>query len=166
RHYYDDPRYIAALAGSLNAHIKTLPQEPDVILASYHGLPQSYVDKGDPYQEECIATTDLLRAHMGLSDTKMRATFQSRFGPKAWLQPYTDTTLEALAEEGVKRVVVMTPGFAADCLETLEEIAIEAKETFLEAGGEAFSMAPCLNDDAAHLDLLTDIAKERLLAGW
>jgi len=96
----------------------------------------------------------------------MRTTFQSRFGPKAWLQPYTDKTLEALPEEGMKKVAVMMPGFSADCLETLEEIALEAHETFEESGGENFTAVPCLNDDAAHLDFLADIAKEQLLEGW
>jgi ferrochelatase len=166
RHYYDYPRYIAALAESVDTHLSTLGWTPDVIMTSYHGLPQSYVDKGDPYQAECLETTALLRAHMGKSKDELYATFQSRFGPKAWLQPYTDKTLEALPETGVKKVAVMMPGFSSDCLETLEEIAIEAKESFEEHGGTHFTAIPCLNADAAHLDLLTDLAKERLLNGW
>lgn len=166
RDYHDDPRYIKALGDSLKAHLETLDWTPDVIMTSYHGLPQSYVDKGDPYQAECIHTTDLLRAHLNMSHADMRTTFQSRFGPKAWLQPYTDKTLEALPGEGMKKVAVMMPGFSADCLETLEEIAIEAHETFEEHGGEKFTAVPCLNDDAAHLDFLAEIAKEQLLQGW
>lgn len=166
RHYYDDPRYISALAGSIDTHLSTLDWVPDAILTSYHGLPQSYVDKGDPYQAECLETTELLRAHVGKSETELYATFQSRFGPKAWLQPYTDKTLEAIPKEGVKKVAVMMPGFSADCLETLEEIAVEAKESFMEHGGTHFATIPCLNADAAHLDFLADVAKERLLSGW
>lgn len=166
RHYYDDPRYIAALADSVDTHLSTLDWAPDVIMTSYHGLPQSYVDKGDPYQSECLETTALLRAHMGKTEAELYATFQSRFGPKAWLQPYTDKTLEALPATGVKKVAVMMPGFSSDCLETLEEIAIEAKESFEEHGGTHFTAIPCLNTDEAHLDLLADLAKERLLNGW
>ena len=166
RDYHDDLRYIKALGDSLLDHIKTLDWNPDVILTSYHGLPQSYVDKGDPYQAECIHTTDLLREHLSVTKNRLRVTFQSRFGPKAWLQPYTDKTLEALPGEGVKKVAVMMPGFSADCLETLEEIAIEAHETFEEHGGEKFTAVPCLNDDPAHLDFLAEIAKEQLLLGW
>lgn len=166
RQYYDDPRYIAALAESIDIHLSKLKWTPDVILASYHGLPQSYVDKGDPYQEECLETTALLRAHTGRSKSELYSTFQSRFGPKAWLQPYTDKTLEALPAQGIKKVAVMTPGFSADCLETLEEIAIEARESFEAHGGTHFTFIPCLNADDAHLDLLANLAKERLLNGW
>ena len=166
RHYYDDPRFIAALAGSVDTHLATLDWTPDVIMTSYHGLPQSYVDKGDPYQGECLETTELLRQHMGKTEEELYATFQSRFGPKAWLQPYTDKTLEALPASGVKKVAVMMPGFSADCLETLEEIAVEAKESFMEHGGTHFTAIPCLNADASHIDLLASLAKERLLSGW
>jgi len=166
RHYYDDPRYIAALAQSVDKHLSTLDWKPDVIMTSYHGLPQSYVDKGDPYQNECLETTALLRDHMGKSEAELYATFQSRFGPKAWLQPYTDKTLEALPATGMKKVAIMMPGFSSDCLETLEEIAIEAKESFEAHGGTHFTAIPCLNADAAHLDLLADLAEERLLTGW
>jgi len=166
RDYHDDPRYIKCLGDGLKAHLATLDWTPDVVMTSYHGLPQSYVEKGDPYQGECIHTTDLLRAHLGMSQAEMRTTFQSRFGPKAWLQPYTDKTLEAMPDEGTKKVVVMMPGFSADCLETLEEIAMEAHETFEEHGGEKFTAVPCLNDDPAHLDFLAELARERLLEGW
>jgi len=166
RDYHDDPRYIKTLADGLKIHLKTLDWTPDVVLTSYHGLPQSYVDKGDPYQKECIRTSNLLREYLGMTENKLQTTFQSRFGPKAWLQPYTDKTLKSLAEQGVKNVAVMMPGFSADCLETLEEIKIEAQETFLEHGGENFTAVPCLNDDAAHLDFLTELTRERLLTGW
>ena len=166
RDYHDDPRYIKCLGDSLKTHIASLGWEPDVVLASYHGLPQSYVDKGDPYQSECIHSTDLLRAYLGMTKNSLRTTFQSRFGPKAWLQPYTDITLEALPAEGVKKVAVMMPGFSADCLETLEEIAMEAHETFEKHGGKKFTAVPCLNDDPAHLDFLAALVGERLLEGW
>jgi ferrochelatase len=166
RHYYDDPRYIKALADSLNEHLATLDWKPDAIITSYHGLPQSYVDKGDPYQGECLRTTELMREHMGLSKDYLYSTFQSRFGPKAWLQPYTDKTLEKLPEQGVKNVAVMMPGFSADCLETLEEIKIEANESFEEHGGENFTAVPCLNARDDHIQLLADLSKERLLNGW
>ena len=166
RDYYREPGFIAALADSLSDHLGTLDWTPDRILCSYHGLPQTYVDAGDPYQGECLETTRLLRAHTGYSETILQSTFQSRFGPKAWLQPYTDKTLEALPEQGVKKVAVMMPGFAADCLETLEEIAMEAKETFLHAGGTHFTAVPCLNDRVDHIDMFADIARRRLLGGW
>lgn len=166
RHYYDDPRFISALAASIESHVSELDWVPDSILTSYHGLPQSYVDKGDPYQSECLETTELLRAYMGKGEKELYATFQSRFGPKEWLQPYTDKVLEALPATGVKKVAVVMPGFSADCLETLEEIAVEAKESFLEHGGTNFTAIPCLNDNADHLDLLAELAKERLLSGW
>jgi len=166
RDYYSDPRFITALGEGLKSHLAQLDWKPDVVMTSYHGLPQSYVDKGDPYQKECIATTDLLRDYMGMSADEMQTTFQSRFGPKAWLQPYTDKTLEAMPSEGVKKVAVMMPGFSADCLETLEEIAMEAHETFEEHGGEKFTTVPCLNDDEAHLDFLAALVKEKLLTGW
>lgn len=166
RDYYREPAFIGSLANSLMDHLATLDWTPDRIMCSYHGLPQTYVDAGDPYQEECLETTDLLRAHTGYSETVLQSTFQSRFGPKAWLQPYTDKTLEAMPEQGIKKVAVMMPGFSADCLETLEEIAIEAKETFHEAGGTHFTTVPCLNDRTDHIDMLADIARTRLLNGW
>lgn len=166
RDYYREPAFIKSLADSLSDHLATLDWEPEQILCSYHGLPQSYVDKGDPYQKECLATTALLREETGYSEEVLRTTFQSRFGPKAWLQPYTDKTLEALPDQGVKRVAVMMPGFSADCLETLEEIAMEAEESFHEAGGTHFTAVPCLNDRDDHMDMLADVARRRLLSGW
>ncbi len=166
RHYYDDPRYIQSLAQSVTDHLSALDWQPDAILTSYHGLPQAYVDKGDPYQKECLTTTQLLRDYMGYEENYLYATFQSRFGPKAWLQPYTDKVLEGLPSRGIKKVAVMMPGFAADCLETLEEIEIEARESFLKNGGEEFTAIPCLNDRTDHVRFLADIASERLLNGW
>ena len=166
RNYYDDPRFISALADSVDTHLSSLDWTPDAILTSYHGLPQSYVDKGDPYQGECLETTRLLREQMGKSEAELYATFQSRFGPKEWLQPYTDKTIEALPTKGIKKLAVLMPGFAADCLETLEEIAVEVKESFEEHGGTHFTAIPCLNADAAHTELLANLAKERLLNGW
>jgi len=155
--YHENASYIKAIGDSLKAHLVTLSWEPDVILASFHGLPQRYVDQGDPYASQCKQTTDLVREYLGVSDDKFRLTFQSRFGPMAWLQPYTSVTLEELGKSGVKNVAVITPGFAADCLETLEEIAIEGRETFMEAGGENFSIVPCLNNSPEHIEVLTKL---------
>lgn len=163
--YHDDPDYIAALAGSLRGAIAGLSWQPDVVLASYHGIPQSYFDKGDPYYCHCMKTTRLLREALGWGEQKLRTTFQSRFGPEAWLQPYTDKTVAALAKDGVKRIAVINPGFAADCLETLEEIAVMARDTFLAAGGASFAHIPCLNDSAAGMAMIERIVR-RELAGW
>lgn len=166
RDYYSDPDYIKALASTITEHVSELDFKPDVILASYHGLPKRYVDEGDPYQSECEQTTRLLREEMGYSEEFLRTTFQSRFGPKEWLQPYTDKTLEAFPAQGIKNVCVLTPGFAADCLETLEEMSIEAREIFHEKGGENFSFIPCLNTRPDHIELLAKLAKTRLLSEW
>jgi len=166
RDYHDDSDYISLLANSVKAHISELGYTPDTILASFHGMPQSYIDKGDPYRSECQKTVELLSAKLGKLGDRVELTFQSRFGPKQWLQPYTDKTLEKLATAGKKAVAVITPGFAADCLETLEEINMEARETFLEAGGERFSFIPCLNDDKAHTQFLAKLSKSQLLSGW
>src|ERR1700722_16514158 len=121
--YYDDPDYIEALAVSIRTHLSGLSFQPEVIVASFHGMPQKYIDKGDPYARQCLATTESLRKRMGLSESKLLLTFQSRFGFDEWLRPYTDKTMEKLARDGVRRIAVVTPGFSADCLETLEEIA-------------------------------------------
>ena len=136
--YYDDPYYIEVLASSLKAELKNLPFTPDVIVASYHGMPKDYVAKGDPYESQCVRTTELLRAKMGLDETKLMMTFQSRFGRAKWLEPYTINTVKALAKKGVKNLVVVTPGFSADCLETLEEIAVDNAQAFKRAGGREF----------------------------
>lgn len=163
--YYDDPDYIDALAVSIDAHLKTLPFQPELIVASFHGMPQKYVDKGDPYQVQCVATTDALRKRMGLDASKLILTFQSRFGFDAWLQPYTDKTIEQLAKDGVRRIAVVTPGFSADCLETLEEIAQENAEIFRHNGGEQFSAIPCLNDSDPGMDVIRQLVL-RELQGW
>jgi protoporphyrin/coproporphyrin ferrochelatase len=163
--YPDDPVYIQALADSIRTHLAALDWEPEAILASFHGLPQSYVDRGDPYQEQCAETTEALREALGPLGPKLKLTFQSRFGRAEWLKPYTDKTVEALAREGVKRIAVVSPGFAADCVETVEEIAVENKEIFLEHGGEAFSYIPCLNDSDEGIGVLVHLI-ERELAGW
>ena len=128
-------------------------------------MPQSYVDKGDPYQQQCIETVEALRAALGPLGAKLKLSFQSRFGRAEWIKPYTDRTVEALAREGVKRIAIVSPGFAADCLETLEEIAKENKEIFLEHGGEKFSYIPCLNDSDGGIGVLVRLI-ERELEGW
>jgi protoporphyrin/coproporphyrin ferrochelatase len=163
--YYDDPDYIEALALSINAHLATLPFRPELILASFHGMPQKYVDAGDPYYRQCVATTDALRRRLGLDASKLVLTFQSRFGYDEWLKPYTDKTIEELAKQGTKRIAVVTPGFAADCLETLEEIAQENAEIFRHNGGEQFSAIPCLNDSDAGMDVIRQLVL-RELQGW
>jgi ferrochelatase len=163
--YYDDPDYIEALAVSINAHLSTLSFQPELIVASFHGMPQEYVDKGDPYQAQCIATTNALRQRMGLDASKLLLTFQSRFGFDEWLKPYTDKTMERLAKEGVRRIAVVTPGFSADCLETLEEIAQENAEIFKHNGGEQFSFIPCLNDSEPGMDVIRQLVL-RELQGW
>ena len=163
--YPKDPVYIAALADSIKAHLAGLDFEPEAIIASFHGIPQSYVDKGDPYQCQCMDTTDALRAALGPLGAKLKMTFQSRFGRAEWIKPYTDKTVEQLARDGVKRIAILTPGFAADCLETLEEIAEENKEIFLEHGGERFSYIPCLNDSEGGIKVLVHLI-ERELEGW
>jgi protoporphyrin/coproporphyrin ferrochelatase len=163
--YYDDPAYIEALAVSIETHLKTLSFQPEVIVASFHGMPQKYVDKGDPYQRQCTATAEALRRRLGLDSSKLLLTFQSRFGFDEWLQPYTDKTMEKLAKDGVRRVAVVTPGFSADCLETLEEIAQENAEIFQHHGGEQFSFIPCLNDSEGGMDMIRQLVL-RELQGW
>lgn len=163
--FHDDPAYIDALCTSLSASLDALDFKPDVLLMSYHGIPKSYFDKGDPYHCHCHKTTRLVREKMGWSEDFIRTTFQSRFGPSEWLQPYTDKTLEALPGEGVKKIAVAAPAFISDCLETLEEIAMQGKESFMEAGGEHFASLPCLNDTDPAIDLLETLVK-RELGGW
>jgi protoporphyrin/coproporphyrin ferrochelatase len=163
--YYDDPDYIEALAVSINAHLATLSFEPELLVASFHGMPKAYVEKGDPYQAQCIATTQSLRKRMGLDERKLILTFQSRFGTDEWLNPYTDQTIAQLAKDGVRRVAVITPGFSADCLETLEEIAQENAEIFKHNGGEQFAAIPCLNDSEAGMDVIRQLVL-RELQGW
>jgi ferrochelatase len=163
--YYDDAVYIDALATSIGSELATLSFEPEIILASFHGMPEDYVRKGDPYEQQCIETTRLLRDRLGFDQNKLMLTFQSRFGRAKWLEPYTDRTVEALAKRGVKSLAIVTPGFSADCLETLEEIAVENAEIFHEHGGENFAAIPCLNDSAPGMRVLDSIAR-RELKGW
>jgi ferrochelatase len=163
--YYDDPAYIDALARSTRAAVAGLDFEPEVLLASFHGIPRAYFDKGDPYYCHCAKTTRLLRTALGLSEDRLRLTFQSRFGRAEWLQPYTSETVRALAAQGVKRIAVLTPGFVADCLETLEEIGVENAGYFRAAGGERFAALPCLNDSEDGMRVIETIVR-RELAGW
>jgi ferrochelatase len=163
--YYDDAAYVEALAVSIEAHLKGLSFQPDVIVASFHGMPKKYVEKGDPYERQCMATVEALRKRLNLEPAKLLLTFQSRFGFDEWLQPYTDKTMERLAKDGVRRVAVVTPGFAADCLETLEEIAQENAEIFQHHGGEQFSFIPCLNDSEGGMDMIRQLVL-RELQGW
>src|ERR1700722_13100110 len=163
--YYDDPYYIEVLASSLTAELRPLPFTPDVIVVSYHGMPQEYVRKGDPYESQCVRTTQLLREQLKLDESKLMLAYQSRFGRARWLQPYTIATVKALAKKGVKNLVVMTPGFSADCLETLEEIAMENAHVFRRYGGENFVAIPCLNDSEAGMLMIWQLAM-RELKGW
>lgn len=163
--YYDDPVYIEALASSMKAALGKLDFTPDVILASFHGIPKEYADNGDPYPSHCAETTRLLRAALGYDEQKLRMTFQSRFGRAEWLQPYTDKTVEALARADVKNLAIVTPGFAADCLETLEEIAVENANIFRAHGGEKFTAIPCLNDSDGGMAVIRHVV-ERELRGW
>ena len=163
--YHDEPAYIDALAKSIEAKLATLDWEPEVVLTSFHGIPQSYFKNGDPYHCHCHKTARLLRERLGWSSEKLRLTFQSRFGPEEWLQPYTDKTVEQLAKDGVKRIAIINPGFVADCLETLEEIAGEAGEIFLHNGGEKFAHIPCLNDTPEGMQVFETVVR-RELQGW
>jgi ferrochelatase len=163
--YYAEPVYIEALAASIEKHLASLDFEPEVVITSYHGIPKPYSDKGDPYHAHCLETTRLLREKLGWDETKMIATFQSRFGAQEWLQPYTDKTVERLAKEGVKRIAIVNPGFSVDCIETLDEIGREVRDEFLHAGGEKFSHIPCLNDSPEGMTVIETLVR-RELAGW
>jgi ferrochelatase len=162
--YHDDPGYIAALAARLRAHWAEHGRGDKLVL-SFHGVPERSLHLGDPYHCQCHKTARLLAEALGLSRDQLVVTFQSRFGKAKWLEPYTEPTLEKLASDGVKRVDVMCPGFVADCLETLEEIAQEASEAYLAAGGERFDYVPCLNAEPVWIDALAALA-ERHLGGW
>ncbi|WP_157016337.1 ferrochelatase [Mesorhizobium xinjiangense] len=163
--YHDEPAYIEALARSIETRLATLDVEPDVVIASYHGIPQSYSRRGDPYHDQCLETSRLLRQRLGWDENRLMTCFQSRFGPEEWLQPYTDKTVERLAREGVKSIAILNPGFVADCLETLEEIAGEASEIFREHGGENFTHIPCLNDSEEGMAVIEAMVR-RELSGW
>jgi ferrochelatase len=163
-HYHDHAAYIRALADS----IKTYRMEhgsADRLLFSYHGVPQSYLDEGDPYHCECLKTSRLVAEELGLQEADYQTTFQSRFGRQEWLKPYTDITLKGLPEQRVKSVQIVCPGFAADCLETLEEVAVENRDYFLAAGGERYEYIPCLNSTPDHISALANIAADHL-SGW
>ena len=162
--YHDDPRYISAVADSVRAHWAE-HGKADKLILSYHGMPKRYLTEGDPYHCQCHKTSRLIGEALELPEQHMITTFQSRFGREEWLQPYTDETLETLPDQGVTAVQVVCPGFSADCLETIEEIGMENRDIFLEAGGERYEYIPCLNAQSTHLAALTDIISEEL-AGW
>ena len=160
-HYESEPLYIEALKNSLEKKLSELNWKPDTIVASYHGIPKKYFEKGDPYHCYCQKTTRLLSEQF--KQIPIQTTFQSRFGPQEWLQPYTDKTLENLPGEGKKNVVVICPGFSSDCVETLEEISMQGKESFIKSGGLNFDVVPCLNDNDDHINLLQHLAKKFIL---
>ena len=159
-HYESNPLYIEALVNSINKKINEINWKPDLIIASYHGIPKKYFDKGDPYHCYCHKTTRLISEKF--NSIKIKTTFQSRFGPQEWLQPYTDKTLENLPKEGIKNILTICPGFASDCVETLEEILIQGKESFINAGGKNFDMVPCLNDSEDHIILLKTLIEKNI----
>ena len=163
--YFDHPAHIDALAKSLKQHLKGLSWTPDLILASFHGLPRDYLTKGDPYHCHCMKTARLLREKMKLAPEQLQVVFQSRFGRAEWLQPYAQETVKDLPGKGVKNLVIIMPGFSADCVETLEEVAIGLDEVFKHAGGENFSAVPCLNDSQPSIDMLKALVLQEL-KGW
>ena len=157
-HYESEPIYIEALVKSIKETMQTIKWKPDLIISSYHGIPKKYFDKGDPYHCYCHKTTRLMKESFNSID--IQTTFQSRFGPQEWLTPYTDKTLESLPNKGIKNLLVICPGFASDCVETLEEINIQGKESFMKNGGKNFEMIPCLNDNPDHIDLFEKLVKK------
>jgi protoporphyrin/coproporphyrin ferrochelatase len=163
--YHDDPVYIDALAASIRRSLAALPFEPEVVLASFHGVPKSYLLKGDPYHCHCAKTWRLLGDALGMGPERLRMSFQSRFGNEEWLKPYTDETVKALAEGGVRRLAIVAPGFSADCLETLEELDVENREIFVHAGGEQFAYLPCLNDSEEGMRVIESVVRRELM-GW
>jgi len=163
--YFDDPVYIETLARSIQQGVANLDFTPDTVITSYHGMPISYRDAGDPYYYQCLETTRRVREHLGWPESKLMVTFQSRFGRAEWLQPYTDETLAELPGKGIKKVAILAPAFAADCIETLEEIAITGREQFMHAGGEQYAYIPCLNDTPGGMDMIEHIVRHEL-QGW
>ena len=159
-HYESEPLYIDAIVNSINKKINEIDWKPDLIVASYHGIPKKYFEKGDPYHCYCHKTTRLISEK--IKQIKIITTFQSRFGPQEWLQPYTDKTLEKLPRENIKKILVISPGFASDCVETLEEISIQGKESFEKSGGKNFGFIPCLNDNDDHINLLEHLIKKNI----
>ena len=160
-HYESEPLYINALVNSIKNKLNNINWKPELIVASYHGIPKSYFDKGDPYQCYCQKTTRLIKEKF--KDIEIKTTFQSRFGPQEWLKPYTDKTFEDLPGDGVKNILVICPGFASDCVETLEEINIQGKESFLSKGGKNFDLIPCLNDNSDHIQLFEKLVNRYLV---
>tara|TARA_B100000575_G_scaffold282831_1_gene275002 strand:+ start:1255 stop:2256 length:1002 start_codon:yes stop_codon:yes gene_type:complete len=160
-HYESEPLYVDALVRSIKKKISEINWKPDLIIASYHGIPQKYFDKGDPYQCYCQKTTRLMNEKF--QEISIETTFQSRFGPDKWLTPYTDKTLESLPNKGKKNILMICPGFSSDCVETLEEINIQAREIFISSGGERFEFIPCLNDNSDHIYLLESLVKKYLI---
>ena len=156
-HYESNPLYINALVNSIEKKITEINWQPDLIIASYHGIPKKYFEKGDPYHCYCHKTTRLMKEKF--DKVPIETTFQSRFGPQEWLQPYTDKTLESLPKTGKKNILVICPGFSSDCVETLEEISIQGKESFLNSGGTNFDVIPCLNDNEDHIKLLNNLVQ-------
>ena len=163
--YFDRPSYIDALAQSVERAYAKIETPPDILVCSYHGVPKRYLMEGDPYHCQCQKTTRLLKERLGWGDDKIITTFQSRFGPEEWLQPYTVEEVAALAKAGKKKIAVIAPAFSADCIETLEEINEEIRESFEHAGGEEFTYIPCLNGDDAHIAALSEAIEENL-KGW
>ena len=163
--YFDDPAYVEALGNSIRDGVAALDFEPDLVITSYHGMPVEYLERGDPYHCQCLKTTRLVREYLGWDKDRIMVTFQSRFGPTKWLEPYTDVTLAALPSRGVKKVAILAPAFSADCIETLEEIAMQGRDSFMEAGGEKFAYIPCLNDSPGGMDMIETVVR-RELSGW
>ncbi len=163
--WHDDPVYIDALASSVRAYLATLDFKPEAMVATFHGMPEKYLHQGDPYHCQCQKTSRLLREALGWSADRWVTSFQSRFGSDPWLQPYTDDTVARLARSGTKRLAVIAPGFAADCLETLEELDVLNRRIFLEAGGERFTYIPALNDDPDGMRVIEHVVR-RELGGW
>ena len=163
--YFDEPAYIDALATSVGRAYATTEVKPDVLVCSYHGMPERYLQQGDPYHCQCVKTSRLLKERLGWPDDQLVSTFQSRFGPEEWLKPYTVDHVADLARQGKKNIAVIAPAFSADCIETLEEINEEIKESFEEAGGKSFTYIPCLNDDDSHIAALSKVIKDNL-RGW
>ena len=159
-HYESNPLYINALANSIEKKISEINWQPDLIIASYHGIPKKYFEKGDPYHCYCHKTTRLMKEKF--DKVPIETTFQSRFGPQEWLKPYTDKTLENLPKTGKKNILVICPGFSSDCVETLEEISIQGKESFLNSGGLNFDVIPCLNDNEDHIKLLNNLVQRHI----
>jgi len=159
-HYESDPLYVDALVNSINKKISEINWKPDLIVATYHGIPKKYFDKGDPYHCYCHKTTRLISEKF--NSIEIKTTFQSRFGPQEWLKPYTDKTLENLPKEGKKNILTICPGFSSDCVETLEEILIQGKESFINSGGKNFDMIPCLNDSDDHILLLKSLIERSI----